>query len=73
MLGAEMKREFYHPIDPFCHSRHADDSVYTLDHLYCKLLTLAGTMQTDAGKIEAADRSAFLTHFLDQMAKELPA
>jgi uncharacterized protein len=71
MLGAEMKREFYAAADPFCESRQADDSIYTLDHLYCKLLTLEGTMQTPSGKSEAGRRTAFLTHFLDQLRDEI--
>ncbi len=33
MLGGELRRTFYHIADPFCESREADDSVYTLDHL----------------------------------------
>jgi uncharacterized protein len=71
MLGAEMKREFYAAADPFCESRQADDSIYTLDHLYCKLLTLEGTMQTPSGKSEAGRRTVFLTHFLDQLRDEI--
>jgi len=71
MLGAEMKRAFYQPEDPFCKSRTADDSTYTLDHLYSKLLTLESTMQTPAGKEEAAQRTQFLEDFLTQMASEL--
>ncbi|MEO7100968.1 MAG: HD domain-containing protein [Luteolibacter sp.] len=73
MLGAEMKREFYDVADPFCHSRTADDSIYTLDHLYCKLLKLEGTMQTASGRKEAGQRTLFLQQFLDQMEHELPA
>lgn len=71
MLGAEMRREFYDPADPFCESRAADDSIYTLDHLYCKLLTLEETMQTESGKKEAGRRTEFLRQFLDQMRAEL--
>jgi uncharacterized protein len=71
MLGAEMKREFYHPEDPFCQSRDADDSIYTLDHLYCKLLTLEGTMQTNSGRREAEKRTDFLRQFLGQLGKEI--
>ena len=73
MLGTEMKREFYAVSDPFCESRLADDSTYTLDHLYCKLLTLQGTMQTASGKSEARQRTDFLTNFLDQLRNELNA
>ena len=71
MLGAEMKREFYHPTDPFCHSRKADDAIYTLDHLYCKLLTLEGTMQTESGRNEARQRTVFLREFLAQLEREI--
>ncbi|MEX1116765.1 MAG: HD domain-containing protein [Akkermansiaceae bacterium] len=71
MLGAEMKREFYAADDPFCESRPADDSIYTLDHLFCKLLTLEGTMQTPSGKSEAGRRTIFLTNFLDQLRDEI--
>lgn len=71
MLGAEMKREFYHPTDPFSTSRNPDDAVYTLDHLYCKLLTLEGTMQTRTGKDEAHERTLFLRRFLEQLAREI--
>lgn len=71
MLGAEMKREFYHPADPFCEERAPDDSVYTLDHVYQKLLTLEGTMKTAAGKREAVRRTEFLRDFLRQMADEV--
>jgi len=71
MLGAEMKREFYHPEDPFCENRAPDDSVYTLDHIYQKLLTLEGTMKTESGRKEAARRTEFLHEFLEQMRAEI--
>ncbi|MES2921980.1 MAG: HD domain-containing protein [Verrucomicrobiota bacterium] len=71
MLGGELKREFYAAVDPFCESRPADDSVYTLDHLYAKLLTLEGTMQTSSGKVEARQRTDFLKSFLDRLRDEI--
>ena len=71
MLGAEMKREFYQPEDPFCENRAPDDSVYTLDHIYQKLLTLEGTMKTESGRKEAARRTEFLRGFLEQMKDEV--
>jgi uncharacterized protein len=71
MLGGELRREFYATVDPFCESRPADDSVYTLDHLYAKLLTLEGTMQTSSGKAEARQRTIFLKCFLDQLRGEI--
>ncbi len=71
MLGGELRREFYAAVDPFCESREADDSVYTLDHLYSKLLTLEDTMQTAAGKNEARQRTEFLRRFQNQLKDEI--
>lgn len=71
MLGAEMKREFYDVKDPFCRERTADDGIYTLDHLYCKLLKLEGTMQTTSGRNEAVRRTEFLREFLAQLGEEI--
>jgi uncharacterized protein len=71
MLGAEMKREFYHSVDPFCDQREADDSLYTLDHVFRKLLKLESTMQTPSGRSEAAARTDFLRDFIRQMRSEL--
>ena len=71
MLGGELKREFYAMADPFCELRPANDSIYTLDHLYAKLLTLEGTMQTSSGKAEARQRTVFLRSFLEQLRDEI--
>jgi uncharacterized protein len=71
MLGAELKRGLYDAVDPFCHFREADDSVFTLDHLYCKLLKLEGTMQTESGRTEAHQRTGFLRSFLKQLETEI--
>jgi uncharacterized protein len=71
MLGAEMKRVFYDPSDPFCEVREPDDAVFTLDHLFCKLLTLEGTMQTESGRKEARQRTVFLRDFLSQLQAEI--
>ncbi len=71
MLGGELRREFYAAADPFCESRPPDDSVYTLDHVYAKLLTLEGTMQTSSGKAEARQRTVFLKSVLDQLRDEI--
>lgn len=71
LLGAEMQRIFYSPEDPFCKVRTPDDSVYTLDHCYRKLLTLEGTMQTKSGRAEAVDRTEFIRQFLHQLEQEI--
>ena len=71
MLGGELKRAFYHVADPFCDRREPDDAIYTLDHVYRKLLTLEGTMQTAGGHTEARRRTEFLRGFLDQLRDEI--
>ena len=71
MLGGELQRVLYDPTDPFCQTRIPNDSVFTLDHLYCKLLTLEATMQTPTGKREARQRTKFLQQFLKQLQDEI--
>lgn len=71
MLGAEMTRAFYDDEDPFCVTRLPDDTVFTLDHLFSKLLKLEGTMQTPGGKFEAEQRTRFLKLFLAQLGSEI--
>jgi len=71
MLGGEMKRAFYDDLDPFCATRPPDDALFTLDHLYAKLLTLEGAMQTPGGKAEARQRTQFLRQFLGQLGCEI--
>lgn len=71
MLGGELKRAFYDEGDPFCESRIPDDAVFTLDHLFTKLLTLEATMQTQSGRIEARQRTEFLRQFLTQLRGEI--
>lgn len=59
-----------HPTDPFPTRRPPDDRRFAVDHLYAKLLTLAGTMRTAEGRREAEHRTAFLRTFLHQLGHE---
>ncbi len=68
---AEMGRPFYCAEDPFCRGRESDDKAWGLDHFYRKLLTIQATMNTEAGRRRAADRSAFLRTYLEQLEREL--
>ncbi|GAB5521713.1 MAG: HD domain-containing protein [Rhodothermales bacterium] len=70
-VGTSLSRPLYHLADPFCTHRAPDDHTYTLDHFYTKLLTLAGTMQTDSGRAEAKRRTAFLQVFLEELRSEI--
>ena len=71
MLGGQMGRTLYDVNDPFAEHRAADDRVSSLDHFYTKLLTLADTMHTDAGRNEADQRTAFMRTYLEQLRREL--
>lgn len=70
-VGAALGRPLYEPDDPFCERRDPDDRGASVDHFYTKLLKLAGTMQTAAGRREAARRTAFLESFLGQLRSEI--
>ena len=69
--GAKMGAVYAHPEDPFGEDRALDDRRYTVDHFYEKLLGLPQTLQTEAGRREAAKRTAFLEQFLVQLGEEL--
>lgn len=70
-VGAGLGRPVYEPQDPFCRARVPDDRGASVDHFYTKLLKLAGTMQTAAGRREAERRTAFLRAFLAQLESEI--
>jgi uncharacterized protein len=70
-VGAALGRPVYEPVDPFCREREPDDRGASVDHFYTKLLKLAGTMQTAAGRREAERRTAFLRAFLEQLESEI--
>jgi len=70
-VGAALGRPIYQVNDPFCAAREPDDAGASVDHFYSKLLKLADTMQTDAGRREARRRSDFMQGFLDQLRSEI--
>ena len=73
MLGGTMGKPLYDPVEPLPKTRAPDDRENVLDHFFVKLLTLAGTMQTDAGRDEARRRTAFMHAYLTQLAGEIDA
>lgn len=70
-VGAALDRPLYAPDDPFCSTRPPDDDGASLDHFFSKLLRLAGTMQTAAGRREAERRSAFIEAFIAELKTEI--
>jgi uncharacterized protein len=71
MLGGHMQKPLMAEKDPFCRDRSPDDSLFTIDHFYTKLLTLSGTMQTETGRKIAAERTEFLIKYLEQLESEV--
>ncbi len=69
--GTAMGSALYDLADPFADDRVADDGVSTIDHFYTKLLALAGTMQTEAGRQEAERRTEFMQQYLSQLRREI--
>lgn len=69
--GTAMQRTFYNSDEPFPIKREPDDAVSTIDHFYTKLLKLADTMQTKAGRQEAHRRTQFMQLYLDQLESEI--
>ncbi|CAH9051677.1 putative protein YedJ [Pseudoalteromonas holothuriae] len=70
-VGGAIARHLYHPDDPFCELREADDMRYTLDHFFVKLLHIAEQMQTASAQAEARKRTDFMCTFLDQLKQEI--
>ena len=71
MLGGALGRRLYDPAEPFPATREPDDLANTVDHFYLKLLRLADSMTTAAGRAEARRRTLFMQQFLDQLRSEI--
>ena len=71
LVGGKLDRPLLDPDDPFCERREPDDTRYTLDHFYTKLLKLPDTMQTESGRLEAKRRAALMRRYLDDLMLEI--
>lgn len=71
--GARMGSRYSHPEDPWALGRPLDDAAFSVDHFFTKLLGLAATMCTEAGRAEGERRAAHMRVFLAQLADELGA
>ena len=70
-VGGSEGRHFYNNEDPFCKKRKPDDTVWTLDHFYKKLLLLEKKMNTKSAKVEARRRIKIMRQFLDELKTEI--
>ncbi len=71
LVGGRLDRPLFSDDDPFCDWRNPDDSRFTIDHFYAKLLKLPSTMQTKAGRLIAEQRAAVMWKFLESLRAEL--
>jgi uncharacterized protein len=71
ITGGANGTPFYDLAEPFPITRAADDRTSIIDHFFTKLLTLADTMQTAAGRTAAQQRAQFLNQFLTQLGSEI--
>jgi uncharacterized protein len=69
--GVRMGGAWFQADDPWAEARPLDDVRYSVDHFFTKLLTLPATMRTEAGRVEAERRAAFLSEFLAHLGGEL--
>ncbi|CAB3842690.1 putative protein YedJ [Achromobacter anxifer] len=72
-IGGQLGRALAHPSDPMGAHRELDDGVYTLDHIELKLVRIAGTMQTEGGRLLAASRLDWIRRFRDEFIAEWSA
>jgi uncharacterized protein len=71
ITGGANGTPFYDPAEPFPITRAADDRTSIIDHFFTKLLLLADTMQTAAGRDAAQQRAQFLKQYLTQLGSEI--
>lgn len=69
--GVRMGTKYFHPEDPWAKRRKLDDSAFSLDHFFVKLLSLPDTMNTAAGREEALRRVRPMEAFLESLGREL--
>ncbi|MEM7331640.1 MAG: HD domain-containing protein [Chloroflexota bacterium] len=71
MLGGVMGKPLYSAHEPIPETRTPNDKEYVIDHFFIKLFKLQETMQTEAGRREAIDRTTFMKRFLDKLESEV--
>ena len=72
-VSGALGRPLYDPTDPFARVRALDDKTQALDHFPQKLLKLGQGMLTQTGQKIAAERTALMQAFLNDLAAEIGA
>ncbi len=71
VVGGTENRPIYNGLDPFCKKRKPDDTSWTVDHFYRKLLLLEKKMNTEFARKEAKRRTKMMKKFLFELKREL--
>lgn len=66
-----LKRPFYSDQDPFCETRLADDTQFTIDHFFVKLFKTADTLKTQSGRTEGIHRIQVMKKYLADFKAEI--
>lgn len=72
-VGGQLGRALAHPSDPLGRQRELDDSAYALDHIELKLARIAGSMQTEGGRVLARSRMDWIRRFRDEFVADWSA
>lgn len=70
-VSGALNRALYAIEDPFCEKREADDALYSIDHFFTKLFTIADSLNTPSAQLEGKRREAVMHEFLNSLALEL--
>jgi uncharacterized protein len=70
-VGGALGIPFYDLDEPIPLVRQANDKDYVIDHFYVKLFKLVNRMGTEAGRLEAEERTDVMRQFLMQLSGEI--
>jgi len=62
LVGGSLNRALYSVEDPFCEDRESDDERFCIDHFFRKLFSIADTLKTEAGKVDAQKPVEFMNY-----------
>ena len=71
LVSGQLNRQLYNLEDPFCENRPPADDIYSLDHFYSKLFTLADSLNTATAKKIAKEREGFMKEYIKQLCSEI--
>jgi uncharacterized protein len=71
MTGGSLGQRLYDPDEPLPINRPPRDDLQSVDHFFAKLFRLPATMQTEAGRREALQRTQMMQLFLEQLCREI--